>query len=218
MVSIWFLVLAATVSASAAKFRRRVVYTHAELEFSAREVRRYVRLATGHHADEISLWTNCNELDATSLGFNETVLLTMGACAEMHLSTPLSQSQHKIIAKNNIIVIIGTAAQAVLFGAYTLAEQLGIHFSLHGDILPDPNLPLALAKYAHQPLSGHVKSSSLSPQFDYRGLQVLSMCIHTYLRDYLYFISNFSSDCIPLCVAAFSRFWLWTGLVVCFNV
>ena len=194
-----WLLLAATISASAANFRRRVVYTHEELEFSAREVRRYVRLATGHHADEMSLRTDCNELDASSPSFNDSIILTMGACAKEHLSTPLSPSQHKIITNNNHIVIIGAAAQDVLFGAYTLAEQLGIHFSLHGDILPDPNLPLALAKYAHQPLSGHVKAKLLSPQFDYRGLQVSKICIQTNLCD-ICTISKLYHASGPLCM------------------
>ena len=163
--------------ASAAEFRRRVVYSNAELEFSAREVRRYMRLATGHHSDEMSLLEDCDELGATSSHFNETVFLTTGTCAQMHLSSPLATSQHRIITGDRIILLIGAAPQDVLFGAYTFAEQLGIHFSLHGDILPDPNLPLPLAKYAHQPLSGHVKSVLSTPQFDYRGLQVLSICI-----------------------------------------
>ena len=193
MAMIWFLLIG--VSVSAAELRRRVVYTDVELEFSAREVRRYMRLATGHHADEISLIADCNELAATSSRFNETVLLTTGACAQIHLSAPLLASHHTIISNDQVILIAGVTAQDVLFGAYTFAEQLGIHFSLHGDILPDPNMPLPLAKYAHQSLSGHVKSVLSSPQFDYRGLQVSSKLFHSHCAFVRSFVRSFVHPC-----------------------
>ena len=46
--------------------------------------------------------------------------------------------------KSKVLRISGGSSQAILFGAYEFAEQLGIRFYLHGDVIPDEKIPFRL--------------------------------------------------------------------------
>jgi hypothetical protein len=58
-------------------------------------------------------------------------------------------------------VISGGSDLAVLYGAYRFAEKLGVRFYLHGDVIPDKQIPLVIAR-----LDEHG-----SPLFERRGIQ-----------------------------------------------
>ena len=59
------------------------------------------------------------------------------------------------------LAIEGGSDRAVLYGAYTFAEYLGVRFALHGDSLPDALIPFALPEL----------DETHAPLFDTRGLQ-----------------------------------------------
>ena len=63
---------------------------------------------------------------------------------------------------HNLIVVTGATPKAVLYAAYTFAEQLGVRFMLHGDVLPAVNVTFQLPTNL---------SLSLTPSFALRGLQ-----------------------------------------------
>lgn len=57
--------------------------------------------------------------------------------------------------------VVGGDDCGVLYGAYRLAEQLGVRFFLHGDVVPDTRIALALPELNEQS----------KPLFDVRGIQ-----------------------------------------------
>jgi hypothetical protein len=46
--------------------------------------------------------------------------------------------------KSKVLRISGGSPQALLYGAYEFAEQLGVRFYLHGDVIPDEKIPFRL--------------------------------------------------------------------------
>ena len=67
-----------------------------------------------------------------------------------------------LTADYHVIVVCGATPKAVLYAAYTFAEQLGARFMLHGDVLPAVNATFRLPTNL---------SLSLTPAFALRGLQ-----------------------------------------------
>ena len=157
---------------------RIVAYGEPQLEFAARETRRYIRLTTGAHADLV-------RLNASTLSqYDELILIATSRYARNFaatnlpklattLPTTLAREHHSIRVTNAHVLIVGGSRSGALFGAYTLAEQLGVVFTLHGDILPDATKPLPHARCANAPLSTclSVTALDLTPTFDHRGLQ-----------------------------------------------
>ncbi len=45
---------------------------------------------------------------------------------------------------SRVLRINGGSSQAILYGAYEFAEQLGVRFYLHGDVIPDEKIPFRL--------------------------------------------------------------------------
>ena len=68
----------------------------------------------------------------------------------------------RLTADYHVIVVSGATPKAVLYAAYTFAEQLGTRFMLHGDVLPAVNATFRLPTNL---------SLSLTPAFALRGLQ-----------------------------------------------
>ncbi len=112
-------------------------------QLAAKEIRRYVYLRT-------------NEL--------LTIGTMSGATHQqivLHINTELAQQEFTLKTEGNELTISGGSPQAVLYGAYEFAEQLGIRFYLHGDVIPDEKITFALP----------ILDISKKPVFDKRGIQ-----------------------------------------------
>ncbi len=59
------------------------------------------------------------------------------------------------------VLVVGGDATGTLYGAYRLAEQMGVRFYMHGDVIPDKPIPPAIA----------VSNEQGKPLFDRRGIQ-----------------------------------------------
>ena len=170
-VNMALLLLIAT-SCSSAAHVRIVAYRDPELEFAAREARRYIRLTTGAHAALVKV----DDL-AVLPSHDEAVVISTkdGLPADLAADLPaLAMSgHHSMRASPTTVLAVGADRTGVLYAAYELAQQLGIVFALHGDILPDATKALPLARCASAPLSTCVRMRSidLSPEFAHRGLQ-----------------------------------------------
>ncbi len=92
---------------------------------AAKEIRKYIYLRTGKllHIEEKS--ERNDRLNAIELKLDPTL-----EEQEFVLKTSGNNSEKELI-------IAGGSEQALLYGAYEFAEQLGIRFYLHGDVIPD---------------------------------------------------------------------------------
>lgn len=115
---------------------------------AAREVRRYVYLRTGALLDieEVSrlpasgnaivIATKCRALGATFIDEPD--------------ARPLAAQQYNLRACANTAsnkqyqYIIGGDDTGTLYGAYRLAEHLGVRFYAHGDVIPDERIPFVM--------------------------------------------------------------------------
>ena len=114
---------------------------------AAQEVRRYVYLRTGRLLPIVD--------DAGQSG--EVIRLTVD---EQLGGEAYQFSSHKDNGRT-VLTISGGSPLAVLYGAYGLAEKLGVRFYLHGDVVPDEQVAFALPTLneKHRPL------------FETRGIQ-----------------------------------------------
>ena len=175
-------------------FERGIIF-HPRDIIAAKEVRRYVYLTTGSlpnfirnfhiltgHREIIvitapgtpllhSVIDTLKALDSDSASSIEEVL--------RHMHHPESFSLCQFASKHGLLTVtllLGSGATGRLYAAYTLAEQLGVHFGLHADVLPDPTaaggLPLASHSSAPLPLARTCADGRVyAPGFDIRGLQ-----------------------------------------------
>ena len=111
----------------------------ANVELAARELRRYIYLRTG------------KLLPVAATG-NGIVL---------RVEKQLGPQQYRLQGGGDTLTITGGSDVAVLYGAYHFAEKLGVRFYLHGDVIPDKQIALAIPALdeTHQPL------------FELRGIQ-----------------------------------------------
>ena len=56
----------------------------------------------------------------------------------------LEQQQYNLKTIGDTLTITGGSDVAVLYGAYAFAEKLGVRFYLHGDVVPDSKIALAI--------------------------------------------------------------------------
>ncbi|MCX6877945.1 MAG: malectin domain-containing carbohydrate-binding protein [Verrucomicrobia bacterium] len=94
----------------------------AKVRLAAKEVRRYVYLRTG-------------ELLPIAAGTGSIQLRVDGA---------LQPQQFRLKSDGKSLTITGGSDIGVLYGAYAFIEKLGVRFYLHGDVIPDGRIPLAL--------------------------------------------------------------------------
>ncbi|MBL7133288.1 MAG: hypothetical protein ISS78_04265 [Phycisphaerae bacterium] len=111
----------------------------ANLKLAARELRRYIYLRTGK-------------------------LLPVGATGNgivLRVDKKLRPQQYRLHGGGATLTISGGSDVAVLYGAYHFAEKLGVRFYLHGDVIPDKQIALAIPALdeTHKPL------------FELRGIQ-----------------------------------------------
>jgi hypothetical protein len=158
------------------------VYSATEDNYAARELARYVYLVSGDYPTLIYGNLSTFDLDLTTsvetilIGAprSELILAAAGEALAASFSdvTTLNETgRHSVTRTSPFVVAIGgETPKARLYGVYTAAEQLGVRFELHQDVVPDPTayggLPLrnvAILPFVDVPPS--------APTFDYRGLQ-----------------------------------------------
>lgn len=88
---------------------------------------------------------------ATLAWLNERAARTTDAAALDKLTAaraPLEPEQYRLttvtLGESRILLVVGAHGSGVLYGAYRVAEHLGVRFYLHGDVLPDERMPFAL--------------------------------------------------------------------------
>ncbi len=107
------------------------------VRLAAKEVRRYVYLRSGELARIQGEPAN-----------GPTVTMAL------MIDTALAAEQYRLKTTGTTLTIAGGSPTAVLYGAYDFAEQLGVRFYLHGDVIPDDRIPWVLPQLdeTHQPL------------------------------------------------------------------
>lgn len=110
-------------------------------QLAAREVQRYVYLRTG---TLLALSTHA----------------PTGPAIVLRLDPALERSQYRLKTDGSLLSIAGGSDVSVLYGAYAFAEELGVRFYLHGDVLPDRRVPFALP----------VLDETGTPAFEIRGI------------------------------------------------
>ncbi len=112
-------------------------------KLAAKEIRRYVFLRTG-------------ELLALSdvVSYNTPII-------DLTIDEELEDQEYHLNTDHQSLIISGGSPQAVLYGAYEFAEQLGIRFYLHGDVIPDKKIPFVLPEL----------NIRKKPVFNLRGIQ-----------------------------------------------
>jgi len=135
---------------------------------AAREVRRYVYLRTGEllkivgqdrvFASKTSAIVVCNQTTARTL-----VATFDPVFAASVSSLQPQQYQLKTIQRrtSRTLLVVGGDDAGTLYGAYRLAELLGVRFHLHGDVLPDGRMPFVIPMLDEQG----------APLFALRGIQ-----------------------------------------------
>ncbi|MCX6998127.1 MAG: hypothetical protein NTV49_13850 [Kiritimatiellaeota bacterium] len=111
----------------------------ANVNRAAKELRRYIYLRTG-------------EL----LPINDA-----GKGIVLRVDKRLGPQQYRLQGDGAALTISGGSDVAVLYGAYHFVEKIGVRFYLHGDVIPDRQIPPAIPALdeTHQPL------------FELRGIQ-----------------------------------------------
>ena len=138
---------------------------------AAREIRRYVYLRTGRllpvvdrleaaSGSLIVVGSKSNKLVRTVVeprpGDNDRAAVSIQDLGpEQYLLVDL------VWKDRSILLVAGGDSIGALYGAYRLAEHLGVRFYLHGDVIPDQRIPLALPRI-------HELGK---PLFDRRGVQ-----------------------------------------------
>jgi hypothetical protein len=109
----------------------------ANVRLAAKEVRRYVYLRTG-----VLLSISTSPSSESSIIFK--------------LDKRLREQEYQLNTEHNTLTISGGSDVAVLYGAYTFAENLGIRFYIHGDVVPDGKITfkLPVLHETHMPLFG----------------------------------------------------------------
>ncbi|MBN2000119.1 hypothetical protein JW935_21385 [candidate division KSB1 bacterium] len=113
-------------------------------KLAVREVRRYIYLRTGQvlPIQPMEKIKKKNTSGIVIAQQNSNLLQSY----QMNLG--LEEQEYKIKtvnrAKTKDIIITGGNPTGVLYGAYKFAEFLGARFYLHGDVVPDENIPLEL--------------------------------------------------------------------------
>ena len=130
---------------------------------AAREIRRYVYLRTGELLPIIS---RADVDNAIVVGHKESpiVLMVMRGALEGPVLSLAPQEYWLKTAPTqtgSTLLVTGGDDVAVLYAAYRLAEHLGARFYLHGDVLPDELIRLALPPFDER----------AKPIFALRGIQ-----------------------------------------------
>jgi hypothetical protein len=134
-------------------------------EFAAREVQRYIYVRTG---ELLPIRATAGE-SATILVSKTAGLLHGGPDVDLGvLATAKELGEQDYLLRTvrdsqgrSVVYLIGGSDIATLYAAYRFAEHLGVRFYLHGDVIPDEQIPLSLPDLDEKG----------SPLFHLRGIQ-----------------------------------------------
>lgn len=75
-----------------------------------------------------------------------TIATESKSANKITLSTDALLAEDEFLLQTNEgdLTISGGSPQSVLYGAYELAEQLGVRFYLHGDVVPDKKVAFSI--------------------------------------------------------------------------
>ncbi len=119
-------------------------------DLAAREIRRYLYLRTGElvpierRADPADGHPNAvvildkNHFQTASVGDESLRQGVAGLGEQEYLLRTIPQSG------KTLALVVGGDGVGTLYGAYRLAESLGVRFYLHGDVVPDGRVPLKI--------------------------------------------------------------------------
>ncbi len=156
------------------------------VELAAREVRRYMYLRTGEllpmqvysgqelpkkfiwlmvrgQQEPVALFTDNQHLEIEKFT-PDSYLLSSANVYPVKEHSPGSPANVGLLAtsgKVDRVIIIGGSPQGTLYGAYAFAENLGVRFYLHGDVIPDQKLSRGL----------QAVNETGTPLFETRGIQ-----------------------------------------------
>ncbi len=133
--------------------------------FAAREVRRYVYLRTGELLPIVQSAESEDAIVVTQKNAKVSEVFADDPSAKTML-TGLGPQNYALKTRNGkgvsrAVYLVGGSDTATLYAAYRFAEHLGVRFYLHGDVVPDTQIPLKLPE-----LDEHH-----SPLFELRGIQ-----------------------------------------------
>ena len=139
-------------------------------KLAAKEIRRYVYLRTGKLLPIIAANEKAPPGLLIVVGTKERPAVT-GELADAKLKTEVEALAAQQFLLRTIrrgdrsdhatLLVVGGDPIATLYGAYRLAERLGVRFYLHGDVLPDAKTPLEMP----------VLNEMGKPLFELRGIQ-----------------------------------------------
>jgi len=130
---------------------------------AAREVQRYFYVRAGLLAPVTHEADAPREADLVCIGFIPSQAPDMSAIRKQVAALPAEGYMLKTLdqAGRHLLVVAGGGDVGTLYGAYRLAEHLGVRFYLHGDVIPDRPIPPRL------PAVDEVRT----PLFALRGIQ-----------------------------------------------
>jgi len=110
-----------------------------DVKFAAQEIRRYVYLRTG----------KLLPVAATGSGI------------VLKLDPALAPQEYRLKTTAGTLAISGGSEIGVLYGTYAFVEKLGVRFYLHGDVIPDGQIPFRIPQL----------DETGKPLFETRGIQ-----------------------------------------------
>ena len=144
---------AANPSPCCAKPPAAVVYPAkptAQESLAAREIRRYAYVRTGELLPLVEADAPPAEVDSIAVAGKDRPIVAKLA-TEPALKRRIAElgPQQYVLASvsdgdRRIVLTVGGDGQGTLYGAYRLAEHLGVRFFLHGDVVPDKQVPFKL--------------------------------------------------------------------------
>ena len=148
---------------------------------AAREIRRYVYLRSGQLFPIVEAQDHLPQAALAVVVAQKDRPIVSAVCSG---SSALSENQAQALARlqaqeyllqtrqiqgRGVVLVAGGDAQGVLYGAYRLAEHLGVRFYLHGDVVPDGRLtisrPASLTQKGAERLQGVVTPPLALPPF-----------------------------------------------------
>ncbi len=133
-------------------------------QLAAREIRRYAYLRTG---ELLPITWRPDAQSAIVVGHGKSAWL-QGLVTEATLGARLGALKPQeywlktaTVSKKPVLLVAGGDDTAVLYAAYRLAENLGVRFYLHGDVVPDAQTKLELPTL----------DEKAAPLFALRGIQ-----------------------------------------------
>ncbi|MGB7296971.1 MAG: malectin domain-containing carbohydrate-binding protein [Candidatus Aminicenantales bacterium] len=119
-------------------------------ELAAKEVRRYFYLRTGRLLP-LELRSNAAAVrcDAIVILEREHFLAADFTDSELKAKVESLGTEEYVLKtfphrRRTVLLVAGGGGTGTLYGAYRLAEKLGVRFYLHGDVVPDAQLPVGL--------------------------------------------------------------------------